>query len=173
MEALSMVREWLIGGTRYGPNGQNLGPVSSVSRHVEQDTGPVLDEEESDLSLVVQGRLATAPGSGLLVRLWGCRISIAYESLTALEVATLHNPDVVLFDLVLPRSKGLQIAKRLRTKAGFRSADLIALRSDGQEAALLGPQEPDFDFHLFKAMNPSELRELFAAVESEKLVEVS
>jgi len=27
-EAMPMAREWLMGGSRYGPNGQNLGPVS-------------------------------------------------------------------------------------------------------------------------------------------------
>lgn len=163
-----MVREWLIGGSRYGPNGQNLGPVSSAwfCRRTEPDCGSVANGDESALTIVVEGSPASANGSGLLVRLWGCRMRIAYESVTALGLATLHSTDSVLFDLVLPKWNGLQLARRLRTKAGFRKADLIAIRSDESEAALFCSQEPDFDFHLVKTLNPTELRELLAAVES-------
>jgi hypothetical protein len=94
-----MAREWFIGGSRYGPNGQNLGPVSSgwFSQQSEPDIGPFVNQDESALSLVVEGSLATSNGSGLPVRLWGCRMRIAYESVMALEVATVHGSDVVLF----------------------------------------------------------------------------
>lgn len=162
-----MVREWLIGGSRYGPNGQTFGPVSSAwfSRQTESDSRSFVNEE-SVLSLVVEGSLGTVNGSGLPVQLWGCRMRIAYESVTALEMANLLSTDVVLFDLVLPCRNGLQIARRLRTKAGFKKADLIAMRSNEPEAALFRSQEPDFDFHLVKAVHPDELRELLAAVES-------
>jgi len=170
-EALPMVREWLIGGSRYGPNGQNLGPASSAwfSRQTEPDSGSFVNEDESVQSLVVEGSLATANRSGLPVRLWGCRMKIAYESVTALEMATLHSTDEVLFDLVLPGWTGPQIARRLRTKAGFRKADLIAMRSNEPEAPLFRSQEPDFDFHLVKTVNSAELRELLAAVEDKSL----
>ena len=94
---------------------------------------------------------------------------IAYESITALEMATLRSTDVVLFDLVLPGRNGLQIGRRLCTKAAFRKADLIAMRSEEPEAALCRPQEADFDFHLVKTVNPAELRELLAAVEDRRL----
>jgi CheY-like chemotaxis protein len=94
---------------------------------------------------------------------------IAYESVTALEMTTLHNTDEVLFDLVLPIRNGLQIARRLRTKANFRKADLIAMRSNEPEAAFIPSQEPDFDCHLIKTVNPAELRELLAAVEDKSL----
>jgi CheY-like chemotaxis protein len=94
---------------------------------------------------------------------------IAYESVTALEMATLHSTDVVLFDLVLPGRTGLQIARRLRTKVGFRKADLIAMRSNEREAPLFRSQEPDFDFQLVKTVNSAELRALLAAVEDKSL----
>ena len=166
-----MAREWLIGGSRYEPNGQNVGPASSawLSQQAEPDRGPSVNQDESALALVVEGSLATANRSGLPVRLWGCRMRIAYESVTALEMATLHSTDVVLFDLVLPGRNGLQIARRLRTNAGFRKADLIAIRSNELESALFRSQEPDFDFHLVKTVNPAELRELLAAVEENSL----
>ena len=166
-----MVREWLIGGSRYGPNGQNLGPVSSAwfSQETEPDGGSFVNQGESVLYLVVEGSLATTEDSGLPVRLWGCRMRIAYESITALEMATLRSTDVVLFDLVLPGRNGLQIGRRLCTKAAFRKPDLIAMRSKEPEAALCRPQEADFDFHLVKTVNPAELRELLAAVEDRRL----
>jgi CheY-like chemotaxis protein len=103
------------------------------------------------------------------VQLWECHLRIAYESVTALEMATLQNTDVVLFDLVLPGRNGLQIARRLRTTAGFRKADLIARRCDELESVLFRSQEPDFAFHLVKTLNPDELVELLAAVEDQRL----
>lgn len=166
-----MGRQWLIGGSRFGPSGQYLGSVSSAwfSRQTETDTGLFVNQGESALSLVVEATLATANRSGLPVGLWGCRMRIAYASVTALEMATLHSTDLVLFDLVLRGRNGLQMARRLRTKAGFRKADLIAMRSNEPEAALVRSQEPDFDFHLVKTVTPAELRELLAAVEDNSL----
>jgi CheY-like chemotaxis protein len=167
-----MVREWLIGGSRYGPYGQNLGAASSAwfPQQAEPNGKSFANEDEPVLSLVVEGGLATANRSGLPVRLWGCRMRLAYESVTALEMATFQSTDIVLFDLVLPGRNGLQIAQRLHTKAGFRKADLIAMQSNEAEAALSRSQEPDFDFHLIKTVNLAELRELLAAVENKSLL---
>jgi CheY-like chemotaxis protein len=162
-----MVREWLIGGKRYGANGQNLSRVFSAQ--AEANTRPFSNEDESALSLVVEGRLATGNGSGLPVRLWGCRMRIAYESVTALAMAVLHSTDVVLFDLVLPARNGLKIAQCLRTKASFRNAAVIAMRSNEPEPALFPSHEPDFDIHLVKTVNRAELGELLAAVEEKSL----
>jgi len=69
----------------------------------------------------------------------------------------------------LPGRTGLQIARRLRIKVGFRKADLIAMRSNEPEAHLFRSQEPDFDFHLVKTVNSAELRELLAAMEDKSL----
>ena len=65
-----MVREWLIGGSRYGPYGQNLGPASSAwfSQQAEANGKSFANEDESVLSLVVEGSLATANRLGLPVR---------------------------------------------------------------------------------------------------------
>jgi CheY-like chemotaxis protein len=169
-EAWPMVREWLIGGSRYGPNGQNLGPVSSewFSQHTEPDNGFFVNEGQSVLSLVVEGSLDTGKGSGLPVRLWGCRIRIADESVMALEMVHANSPDTVLLDLALPRRNGLRLAQRLRKKPRFNNADLIAMRSNGQETGLRN-HEPDVDFHLVKTVNPAELRELLAALEAKNL----
>jgi CheY-like chemotaxis protein len=166
-----MVREWLIGGSRYGANGQVLGPVSSAcfSRQTEPDSGSFVNDDESPLSLVVEGSLDTGKGSGLSVRLWGCRMRIAYESVTALETAALPSADVVLLDLVLPGRNGLRMARRLRTRADFKEADLIAMRRNEPEDDLFRAQEQDFNVHLVKTVNLAELRELLAAVEDNSL----
>jgi two-component system OmpR family response regulator len=151
-----MVRKWLIDGRRYGPNGQ-------------VETGSIVYEDESVLSLVVEGSLVTANRSGLAVRLWGCRLNIAYESVTALKMAILHNSDVVLLDLVLPGRNGFRMARRLRIRAEFKEADLIAMRSNPPDDGLFHVQEQDFNIHLVKTVNPTELRELLAAVEENSL----
>jgi CheY-like chemotaxis protein len=166
-----MARVWLIDGYRYGPNGQNLGPDSSAwyCPHPEGDRVPCSNEDESVLSLVVEGSLVTANRSGLAVRLWGCRMNIAYKSVTALKMAILYNSDVVLLDLVLPGRNGLRMARRLRTRADFKEADLIAMRRNEPEDDLFRAQEQDFNVHLVKTVNPAELRELLAAVEDNSL----
>lgn len=166
-----MVREWLIGGRHYGSDGQNLRVATArIPRRTGSASGAFVHEDEPVPTLVVEASLVSANRPGLPVRLWGCRMRIAYESVTAIAMSTLRGTDVALFDLVLPRRNGLQIARRLRTKDGFRKADLIALRSSEPCRALLHTQEPHFDFHLVKPMNPAELRQLRAAVEDERLV---
>ena len=151
-----MGRKWLIDGRRYGPNGQ-------------VETRSIVYEDESVLSLVVEGSLVTANRSGLAVRLWACGMNIAYESVTALKMGILHNSDVVLLDLVLPSRNGLRMARRLRTRADFKEAELIAMRSNEPEDGLFSAQDQDFNVHLVKIVNPAELRELLAAVEHNSL----
>jgi DNA-binding response OmpR family regulator len=119
--------------------------------------------------VVVEGRLDTGNGPGLPVRLRGWRMRIACESVTALKGAHLHRTAVVLFDLVLPGRTGLRTARRLRRQAGFRKADLVAIRRDDHEAALSRSQGPGFDWHLVRTLTPAELRELVAAVEDQSL----
>lgn len=147
-----MVREWLIDGSRYGPNGQNLGPACSARQAKCSAKG-----DEAALSVVIEAKLDTGKASGLPVRLWGCRLRIGWTSVMALEMAPVQSTDAVLFDLVLPRRNGLRIARRLRRKAGFRNTDLIAMQGDEEER--------DFDLHLLKTLTSGELGELMAAVE--------
>jgi CheY-like chemotaxis protein len=162
-----MVREWLIGGSRYGPQGRKLGPASSAwfSRQGEAASECHTDGDHTALSIVVGGRLDTGNVSGLPVRLWGCRLRIAWKSVTVLELTPLQGLDAVLFDLVLPERNGLRIARRLRTKAGFKKAELIAMQKSGHTAA----QESDFDTHLVKTLTAVELRELLGAVKDKAL----
>jgi CheY-like chemotaxis protein len=154
-----MVREWRFGGSRYGPDGEHLGPVHAEwnARQGEPDSDFHAGSGQGALSVVVEGRLDTGNLSGLLVRLWGCRMRIGWASVMALEIAPLQSADTVQFDLVLPRRNGLRIARHLRRKAGFTNTDLIAMQGD--------EEEPDFDLHLVKTLTPGELRELLAAVE--------
>jgi CheY-like chemotaxis protein len=148
-----MVREWLIGGSRYGPNGQNLGPACSA-----RQTECTAKGDEAVLSVVIEAKLDTGNVSGLPLPLWECRMRIGWASVMALEIAPVQRADAVLFDLVLPRRNGLRIAQHLRRKAGFRNTTLIAMQSNDEE-------EWDFDLHLLKTLTPGELRELLAAVE--------
>lgn len=154
-----MVREWWIGGSGYGPHGENLGPVHAewFARQGEPDSGFHADKGEAALSVVIEAKLDTGKVSGLPVRLWGCRLRIGWASVMALEMAPVKSVDAVLFDLVLPRRNGLRIARRLRRKAGFRNTDLIAMQADEEER--------DFDLHLLKTLTSGELGELMAAVE--------
>jgi hypothetical protein len=59
-KSLPVVRGWLIDGSRYGRNGQNLGPVSSAwfSQQTKPDSGYFVNQDESVLSLVVEGSQA-------------------------------------------------------------------------------------------------------------------
>lgn len=152
MEGLLMVREWLIGGSRYGPHGENLAPVSSAWQ-----TECAANGDAPALSVVIEAKLDTGKVSGLPVRLWGCRLRIGWASVMALEMAPVQSADAVLFDLVLPRRNGPRIARHLRRKAGFRKTDLIAMQGDEEER--------DFDLHLLKTLTSGEIRELKAAVE--------
>jgi DNA-binding response OmpR family regulator len=107
-------------------------------------------EDERDLAEALAARL----------RAMGFTVDVAHDGLAALDLARVHDPDLVVLDLMLPGLDGISVAKSL-TNAG-RSAILVLTARDA-EADVLNGLAAGADDYLTK---PFSMRIFAARVEA-------
>ena len=92
------------------------------------------------------------------ITLDGFEVIEATDGETALELARSERPDVVLVDLMLPRTSGLEVIRALKgdpATAGMRVVVLSAWRESADEALAAGA-----DLFVAKPFDPGDLRTL-------------
>jgi PAS domain S-box-containing protein len=102
----------------------------------------------------------SADSMGMLLRLWGHDVRVAYTGEDALDAAQSDRPDIVLLDIDLPDLPGLEVARRLRANPLTRDVHLVAMTGFGQREDRRRTQEAGFDAHLVKPVDPKELKSL-------------
>jgi PAS domain S-box-containing protein len=112
--------------------------------------------------LVVDDNTDAAETLALLLRLIGHEVRTAYDAPTALDVARAQPPDVVLLDIGLPGTDGLEVARRLRQNLGLNDALLVALTGYGQDEDRRRSHKAGFNAHLVKPVDLDALQELLS-----------
>ncbi len=96
------------------------------------------------------------------LRLWGHAVETAADGASALWVAGIFQPEVVLLDVGLPGMDGREVARRLRRVVGSEQALLVALTGFGEEEDHRLSREAGLDFHLVKPVDMDALQDLLA-----------
>ncbi len=112
--------------------------------------------------LLVDDNRDAIDSMSLLLRLAGYEVRTAYDGWTALALARLHPPDVVICDISMPGMDGLDLARHLRQELGLRDTLLVALSGLGQEADCHRSQEAGFNAFLAKPVHLDLLKALLA-----------
>jgi signal transduction histidine kinase len=110
----------------------------------------VVDDNEDTLTLM---QLA-------LERL-GHEVVVAADGPTALAAISSFRPEVAVLDLNLPGIDGYELARRLRALPDGPELRLVALSGHGQPEDRIRSRQANFDIHLVK---PVEISELQAAI---------
>lgn len=63
----------------------------------------------------------------MLLRVKGCRVVEAVDAQEAVEVALRERPDMILMDMHLPHTSGIDATRRLRTFAELKDVPIVAL----------------------------------------------
>jgi CheY-like chemotaxis protein len=87
----------------------------------------------------------------------GYQPHIAYDGRSALEMAEILQPGVVLLVLGLPHMSGREVARHLRALPWGRAMRLIAVTGWGGQDDLHRSLEAGFDEHLTKPVDPDVL----------------
>lgn len=119
--------------------------------------------------LVVEDNRDSAEGLGLLLRLFGHEVRLAYDGRQALAAAREFRPSVVLLDIGLPDQSGHDVARALRREKGLERVALVALTGWAQEEDRARSEEAGFDRHLVKPVEPGELSRVLETLEPEPL----
>jgi signal transduction histidine kinase len=112
--------------------------------------------------LIVDDNRDAAEALNVMLSAWGQTTRVAYDALTAIDVAGKFQPDVVLLDIGLPKLHGYDVARRLREQPWGRQALLVAVTGWGQEADRQQSKAAGINHHLIKPVDPDVLRKLLA-----------
>jgi DNA-binding NarL/FixJ family response regulator len=82
-------------------------------------------------------------------------VATAGDGLTALHLAAVHQPDVVLLDIAMPGMGGVEVAQRLR--AEYPSMAVVVLTALEDPAAERAMHEAEVAGYLFKTQPAMEL----------------
>ena len=89
----------------------------------------------------------------------GCNVvDICYDGVTGVEKAKMLRPEVVTFDLILPRLSGLQMIatmKRFNTAHTFKAISAVTSRTRIAAAKTLGVR-----YYVLKPVDKDKLRKL-------------
>ncbi len=110
--------------------------------------------------LVVDDNRDAAESLGMLLRLLGAEVQIAYNGPEALAALDGFRPDVVLLDIGMPGMDGYEVARQIRERPELHGVMLIALTGWGQEEARRRSRMAGFDYHLIKPADVSALETL-------------
>lgn len=110
--------------------------------------------------LVVEDNRDVAHMLSEVLQIYGYVTRVAYDGISALELAKSFRPDVALVDIGLPAMDGYQLARRLRQLPELRATRLFAVTGYGQLADRIRSAQAGFDRHLVKPVDLEELRRL-------------
>ncbi len=108
--------------------------------------------------LVVDDNVDAAESLSMLLSLEGHEVQVAHDGPTALRLAEVFKPDVVLLDIGLPRMDGYEVACRLREQPAQKGLLLVALTGYGQDEDRRRSHEAGFHVHLVKPVDLDALR---------------
>jgi CheY-like chemotaxis protein len=107
--------------------------------------------------LVADDNKDAADTLGMLLRLWGHEVRVAYDGLSALQLARRFKPHVALLDIQMPKMNGGDAAIHLRRQSESENIWIIAVSASDPNDPRLARYEGAFDAFLRK---PCELEQL-------------
>jgi signal transduction histidine kinase len=113
--------------------------------------------------LLVDDNRDAADSMALLLGFDGHEVRTAYDGHTALALARLQPPDVVICDISMPYMGGLELAPILRQEPGMKDSFLVALSGYAQADDRFRSLEAGFNVHLAKPVRFENLKAMLAS----------
>jgi CheY-like chemotaxis protein len=110
--------------------------------------------------LVVDDNVDNTKTIAKLLELLGNEVKTAFDGPTALHIAEVFAPNVVLLDLGMPGMDGFEVCRVLRAHPGLRSIFVVAMTGWGGEENRLRTRDAGFDAHLVKPVDSAALLKL-------------
>ena len=112
--------------------------------------------------LVVDDNVDAAETLALWLRAAGHEVRLENDSVLALEVAQIFQPDLYLLDIGLPGLDGHELARRLRGSDHGRDATLVAISGYGLDADRSNAHEAGFNHYFVKPVDTDALEALLS-----------
>ncbi len=110
--------------------------------------------------LVADDNRDNAMSWAILIEGMGHQVAVAYDGLSAVQSASLMQPQVLLLDIGMPHLDGYEVARRIRATDWGQDAYLVAVTGWGQAKDRAMAKEAGFDEHYTKPLDPDHLETL-------------
>jgi CheY-like chemotaxis protein len=101
---------------------------------------------------------------GLLVEELGNQVHVTYGGTSALDVATVFRPDLMLIDLAMPDMDGCHLVGQFRQIPAFAKTRIVAVTGHANEGHKTLAMKAGFDKVLFKPVALKEIKAVLASV---------
>jgi CheY-like chemotaxis protein len=118
--------------------------------------------------LIVEDNRDTLVSTAAVLRYEQYDVVTAPDGHTALEMAKLHRPDVVLLDIGLPGMDGYEVAKALRQQKTGGTLYIAAVTGYGKQEDKERAVKAGIDAHLTKPADPSVIVRLLQGLRSKR-----
>jgi len=139
-------------------------PAEATPPMVASADPVVIPEGTKYRILLVEDNKLTAESTRLLLDDDGYEVQTASNGKTALEIAQVFHPQVVLCDIGLPAMDGYEVIRSLRQVEELSSAYVIAMTGYGREEDQRKAREAGFDLHMTKPIDYNNLRQTLASL---------
>ena len=114
--------------------------------------------------LVVDDDRDGADTLGLLVEELGNQVHVTYGGMSALDVAAVFRPDLMLIDLAMPDMDGCHLVGQFRQIPAFAQTQIVAVTGHADQGHKTLAMKAGFDKVLFKPVALKEIKAVLASV---------
>lgn len=107
---------------------------------------------------------------GEVLSLEGWRVLTAADGEAGLEMVSKERPDVVLCDLLMPRSNGFLVCRRIRNDFTLRNTKIVVTSGRDYDSDRLAAREAGADEYLTKPVKPYDLLAVIARLTDETTI---
>jgi PAS domain S-box-containing protein len=118
--------------------------------------------------LIVDDNRDSADSLGMMLRIMGNDTRTAYDGQAGVDLAGEFRPEVLLLDIGLPKLNGYEACRRIREQPWGKGIVLIAVTGWGQDDDRRRSHEAGFDHHMVKPLDPQNLMQMLADLQSAK-----
>jgi len=108
--------------------------------------------------LIVDDNRDGADALGLLAEELGHQVHVTYGGVSALDVARIFQPDLMLIDLAMPDMDGCSLVHRVHRLPDFAQTSLVAITGHADQGHKTLALKAGFDKVLFKPVSLSEFK---------------
>jgi PAS domain S-box-containing protein len=138
--------------------------IEASQAQVSGDDDEPAAPESSLRILIVDDNRDAADSLSEMLKMMGNDTRTAYDGQQGVDMAGEYRPDVILFDIGLPKLNGHEACRLIREQPWGKGVALIAVTGWGQDKDRRRSDEAGFDHHLVKPVDPQALMKLIAGL---------
>jgi len=118
--------------------------------------------------LIVDDNQDGADSLAMVLKMMGNDARTAYDGKEGVELAEEFRPEVVLFDIGMPKLNGYEACRLIRKQPWGRKVIVIAVTGWGQDDDRQRSHDAGFDHHMVKPVDPQAVMKMLAVLQVAK-----